>query len=218
MNIIESYIDWARGLLGKNINVIKERHGDQSDVYRLQTSDKSYYLKIGENLDNEHARLIWLQDKLPVPKVIGFVKLSQNSAILTTAVNGKNLAVLAKEWKPEEIVDKLAIALKQVHSASMHDCPFGVNGDGKVLVHGDACLPNFIFDGDNFSGYVDLGDLMIAYPEIDLAASIWSLQYNLGRGYGILFLKKYGIKNANDEMVEKLLLKYENMQEEWGLL
>lgn len=86
-----------------------------------------------------------------------------------------------------------------------------------MLVHGDACLPNFIFQGEKFSGYIDLGDLMVAKPEIDFAAAIWSLQYNLGPGHGKRFLEKYGVQNVTDEMVEKLRLQYEDTQKEWGL-
>ena len=79
-------------------------------------------------------------------------------------------------------------------------------------------LSNFIFQNDNFSGYIDLGDMRIDSPEVDLAAVVWSLQYNLGSGHGLNFLKKYGLKNATEELVEKLRLQYEDMQREWGLI
>ena len=78
-------------------------------------------------------------------------------------------------------------------------------------------MPNFIFQDDNFSGYIDLGNLTIGSLEVDFSAAIWSLQYNLGPGYGMMFLKKYGVNNITDELVEKLRLQYEDMQEKWGL-
>ena len=53
---------------------------------------------------------------------------------------------------------------------------------------------------------------MVASPKVDFSAAIWSLQYNLGSGYGGMFLKKYGVENVSDEMVEKLRLKYEDMR------
>jgi aminoglycoside phosphotransferase len=42
-------------------------------------------------------------------------------------------------------------------------------------VHGDACLPNFV---------------RIDSPEIDLAAAVWSLDHNLGPGFGGAFLRE----------------------------
>lgn len=213
----ELYINWAKEQLEETVEVIKEEYGDQSDVFKLHAPDGNYFLKIGKTLEKEHERLKWLQGKLPVPKVIGFKKIDQKDSLLMSAIEGKNLAALAKEWKPEKVVEKLASALQQFHVVDAKNCPFGTYEEGKVLVHGDACLPNFIFQGDNFSGYIDLGDMMVANLEVDFAAAIWSLQYNLGPGYGSMFLKKYGVKDVNDEMVEKLRLKYEDMQEEWGL-
>ncbi len=213
----QKFIKWAKEQLGEVVEVVKEEYGDQSDVFKLYAFDGNYFLKIGKALEKEYERLKWLQGKLPVPQVVGFIRIDKKDALLMSAVEGKNLATLAKKWSPEKIVDKLVIALQQFHAVDAKNCPFGVYEQGKVLVHGDACLPNFIFDGDSFSGYIDLGDLMVADAKVDFSATIWSLQYNLGPGYGTIFLKKYGMKNVNDELVEKLRLKYEDMQAEWGL-
>ncbi len=87
-----------------------------------------------------------------------------------------------------------------------------------MLVHGDACLPNFIFENDLLSGYIDLADAKLAEPEIDLAATIWSLQYNLGSGHGRTFLDKYGYKEATEFSVDKLYLQYESYQKAHGFL
>lgn len=213
----ERYINWAKNQLGEEVEVIKEEYGDQSDVFKLRAPGGNYYLKIGNGLENEYERLNWLQGKLSVPKVFGFIKIDERDSLLMSAIEGKNLATLAKEWNPEKIAEKLASALHHFHAVDAKHVPFGMYEAGKVLVHGDACLPNFIFQGDNFSGYIDLGDSRLANIEVDFAAAIWSLQFNLGSGYGPIFLKAYGVKDVNDEMVKKLRLKYEDMQEEWGL-
>jgi aminoglycoside phosphotransferase len=213
----EQFIDWAKKQLGDIDKITKEAHGDQSEVFRLQTAKGNFFLKISKNLEKECERLKWLKGRLPAPRVIDFITIDNKDALLLSAIEGVNLSVLSKKWPAEKIVAKLAQALQKFHSIEITDCPFGTFDAKNVLIHGDACLPNFIFKDDNFSGYIDLGDMEIGDPEIDLAAAIWSLQYNLGSGYGLNFLRSYGIKNATEELVDKLRLQYEDMQREWGL-
>ncbi|MFA4817380.1 MAG: phosphotransferase [Parcubacteria group bacterium] len=215
--MIKQFIDWAEKQVCANTTITKQRHGDQSDVFKIETAEGNYFLKISPKLEKERERLAWLRGKLPVPEVIGFIKIGSKEALLLSSVEGKNLAELKKEWPVEKVVDKLVNVLKKFHAVDATDCPFGNYKPGSVLVHGDACLPNFIFKEDDFSGYIDLGDMTIGNPEIDFAAAIWSLQYNFGKGYGLSFLRKCGVKNATDELVEESRLKYEDMQKEWGL-
>lgn len=195
----------------------KEAHGDQSAVFRIRTSSRNYFLKIASDLKREREKLEWLDGRLPVPKIIDSTKIDNKDALLSSALPGKNLAVLCKEWPAEKIVEKLAEVLKKFHSVDVKNCPFGKPGSNKVLISGDACLPNFIFQDEIFSGYIDLGDMKIGNRETDLSAAVWSLQYNLGKGHGLKFLKKYGIENADEDLVEKLRLQYEDMQRKWGL-
>ena len=210
-------INWAKEQLNEAVDVIKEDYGDQSKVFKLHTANGNYFLKVGAGLEKERERLEWLNGKLPIPKVIGFTKIDDKNVLLLSTVEGENLAALSKEWPAEKVVEKLVKALQQFHAVDAKNCPFGKFEAGKVLVHGDACLPNFIFQDNNFSGYIDLGDLMVAGPEVDFSAAIWSLQYNLGAGHGRMFLEKYGVKNVTAELVEKLRLQYEEMQQKWGL-
>jgi len=213
----DQFIEWAKKQLNNDCVVMKERHGNQSDVFRVETLKGNYFLKIGTKLAKEKERLEWLKGKLPVPEVFGFTKIDDKEALFLSALEGNNLAVLKKEWLPDKVVDRLAEVIKKFHDVSTENCPFGISEPGMVLIHGDACLPNFIFKGDDFSGYIDLRDVAVGDPKIDFAAVIWSLQHNLGKGYGLRFLKKYGIKNATEQLVEELRLKYEDMQKEWGL-
>jgi kanamycin kinase/aminoglycoside 3'-phosphotransferase-2 len=215
----QNFIDWAKLQLGDISEYSKETHGDQSLTYRLTSNDKNYFLKIGLGLDAERERLEWLDGRLPVPKVIGFTSIDGRDALLLSALPGQNLAKHAKDWPSERIVRELALALRQFHATSIDNCPFGTLGDSKMLVHGDACLPNFIFQDDTFSGYIDLGEARVDYPEVDLSAAIWSLQRNLGGSadHGINFLKTYGYDNPTEEVVEKLRLQYEETRRAWGL-
>jgi kanamycin kinase len=216
----DRFIIWTEGLIGGKAAVFKEPYGEEGLVYRLDASGGSYFLKIktGSTFLKEQERLEWLGDRLPVPKVLGRTEENGTGAILLTAIEGKNLALLCKEWPVEKVIDKLADALHQFHAVDTTGWPFDKPGTGKVLVHGDACLPNFIFKGDAFSGYIDLRDAALANVEIDLAAAVWSLQFNLGPGYGPKFLEKYGYRDATKEMAEKLRLEYEDYQEAQGFL
>jgi kanamycin kinase len=213
----QEFIDWAHKKLGSIAAITKEPYGDQSNVYHLQVPNGDYFLKIGKELSKERERLEWLENKLPVPKVIGFTTIENKDALLLSAIEGKNLAKLCKEWSADQVADSLADALRRFHSADTQNCPFGNPGPDKVLIHGDACLPNIVFQGDELAGYIDLGDMTIGNPEVDFAAAIWSLQYNLGPGHGLEFLKRYGVRDATEAVVERLRLQYEKMQEQWGL-
>ena len=213
----QKFINWAEAQLKDKTTVAKEDYGDQSTVFKLHSPNGNYFLKIGASLEKERNRLEWLDGKLPIPKIAGFTKINGKDVLLLSELEGKNLAVLSKEWSAEKVVDKLVNVLHKFHDIDTKNCPFGIFESSKVLIHGDACLPNFIFKDDNFSGYIDLGDLTIGSLEVDFSAAIWSLQYNLGPGYGVMFLKKYGVSNITDELVEKLRLQYEDMQEKWGL-
>lgn len=216
--IEQKYIHWAKKQLNGVSDVTREAYGDQSKVFKLRATDGNYFLKIGTKLEKEREKLEWLNNTLPVPQVVGFTKIGDEEALLLSAIDGKNLAVLSKEWIPEKVVNSLVVVLRRFHAVNTADWPFGNPDQKGVLVHGDACLPNFIFQGDNFSGYIDLGDARVANPEVDFSAVVWSLQHNLGNGYGKMFLRKCGMNNVTDSMVEEMRLNYEAMQKEWGLL
>jgi len=61
-----------------------------------------------------------------------------------------------------------------------------------VLVHGDYCLPNVLFEGDRCH-YLDVGEAGVGDRYIDSVAGIWSLRYNYGKGNVENLLKEYGL-------------------------
>ncbi len=214
------FLTWAKELVSSEVRVSREPHGDEGVVYRLESDTQKYFLKIksDSNFQSEREHLIWLKDKLPVPDLLGFTTKDGVGAILLTAVEGKNLKVLSEGWTPEKVIEVLVSALHTFHSVNTQEWPFERMEGGTVLVHGDACLPNFIFHNGKFSGYIDLGEVKVGNVELDLAAAIWSLQYNLGKGYGSAFLKRYGYQDTSEETVERLRFQYEDFQKAHGFL
>ena len=211
------FLTWAEKKLGGISSATKELVGDQNIVYRLQSPKGTCFLKIGKGLEKEWKRLLWVASKQPVPQILGFKEVEGVSALLLSGIEGTNLKSAGQELGIEKIIDILASALRRFHSTDITHCPFGVSGKGKVLVHGDACLPNIMVSNGKLSGYIDLEDMRIDDKEVDLAAGVWSLQFNFGPGFGIQFLQKYGIENPSEEMVRQLHQRYEDMKKAWGL-
>jgi kanamycin kinase len=217
MELEQDYIDWACKELGEVVVATKVPFGDQNIVFKIQSLEGGYFLKIGEDLKEERKRLEWLKDKQPVPRIIATTTIAGKDALLLSAIEGANLKSVAKDLGIDKVIIVLVDALLRFHDTNINDCPFGVKTDGAVLVHGDASLPNFIVNNGELSGYIDLEDTRMDNRDVDLAAAVWSLQYNFGPGFGMSFLEKYGVVNPTEEMVERLHLQYEKMIEDWDI-
>lgn len=63
----------------------------------------------------------------------------------------------------------------------------------EVLIHGDYCLPNIMYDGWNFVGFIDLDGAGVGDRHIDLFWGAWTLFFNLGTdSYRERFFDAYG--------------------------
>jgi len=205
------YIKWASDFLGLPLESTKMISSPTNVVYQLQNGENVWFLKIGPNLSKEYQKLNWLSGSVSVPKVVTYLDDTQNQILLQTAILGSNLYELSKVWTKTEIIVKYAQALKYLHQVQIKDSELESSELGQVLTHGDACLPNILFDCEgDLTGFIDIGDAKLGNPEIDLSAAIWSLQFNFGSGYGLDFLKAYGIENPTDELVSKLWSQYNN--------
>lgn len=73
---------------------------------------------------------------------------------------------------------------------------------GRVLLHGDYCLPNVILDNWQLSAFIDLGNGGVGDRHIDLFWGTWTLWFNLKTTkYCSRFLDAYG----RDKVDESLL-------------
>lgn len=80
---------------------------------------------------------------------------------------------------------------------------------GRVLLHGDYCLPNVMLDGWRFSGFIDLGGGGVGDRHIDLFWGAWTLNFNLHTdAYRDVFFDAYG-RDAIDLDKIKLVSAYE---------
>ena len=206
-------VRWATDQLGiTHPEVAEAWSGGSSVVYEITSGAASWFLKIGAGLGPECERVQWLRGRLPVPEVVAFADIGGKDALLTTTVPGTNLARLAKRLPAADIVAMLAAALRLFHAADATGCPFEAAVPGGVVVHGDACLPNVMFrDDGSLSGFVDLGEMGAGDIEVDLAAAVWSLQYNLGPGHGLNLLWAYGLTDSTERDVGRLWQMYAAM-------
>lgn len=199
---------WLSEVLGVPFNATKHVHSHQDEVYKIETLSSNHYLKISRSLVAEHDNLKKLENIVNVPKVIDFHKARGKDYLLIGELSGKNLVELVGMWSNQEIVNTFAGAIRKLHSVDARKV-FPDANPTDVLLHGDMALPNIIISDQGQIGYIDFGQLSYGTPELDLADAIWSLQRNLGSGYGELFLKNYGPVSITPKLRKALEFRYE---------
>ena len=63
-------------------------------------------------------------------------------------------------------------------------------------------------DEGQMAGEARAGETGLGGPEVDLAAGVWTLQYNFGKGFARAFLEVYGWPPMTDQAIEKLRRRY----------
>jgi kanamycin kinase len=177
-------------------------------VWRLGAAGRVVFVKRAADLVPERERLDWLRGRWPVPEAIGFFHEMGDDWLVTREVRGVPIHQASRDWEPGRMAATLGEILRGLHATEAEDCPFGTRKPGNVLVHGDYCLPNVLVEDGNLSALVDVGRAGLANPETDLAAGVWTLQYNYGPGHARAFLEAYGWPPMSDQAIEKLRRKY----------
>ena len=71
-----------------------------------------------------------------------------------------------------------------------------------VVTHGDACLPNFIVQGEWVEGLIDVGRAGLADRHADLALAARSIRRNLGARWVDVFLDTYGRELVDESRLD----------------
>ena len=177
-------------------------------VWRLGADGRSVFVKRAASLGAERDRLEWFEGRWPVPRLIGFFHESGDDWLVTYALEGVPMFHSSVGLSPDGVARELGKILRGLHATDTSGCPFGTRKPGHVLTHGDYCLPNVLVHDGQLSGLVDVGRAGLAGPEVDLAAGVWTLQYNYGKGFARPFLDAYGWPPMTDVAIEKLRKKY----------
>jgi kanamycin kinase len=177
-------------------------------AWRVSGRSGAVFVKRAADLAGERDRLSWLVGRWPVPEVIGMFHESGDDWLVTPEVPGVPLSHPTTEREPARIARLFGEILRELHQADTTACPFGVRKRGNVLIHGDFCLPNVLVTDGRLSGVVDVGRAGLGNPEDDLAAGVWTLQYNFGSGHAGDFLAAYGWPPMSDQAIEKLRRRY----------
>jgi len=177
-------------------------------VWRLTGERGAVFVKRAADLGAERDRLRWLAGRWPVPEVLGFFHEAGDDWLLTREVVGVPMYDKSVGWEATRVAATLGEVLRGLHATEAADCPFGVKKRGNVLIHGDYCLPNVLVHDGRLSAVVDVGRAGLGNPEDDLAAGVWTLQYNYGKGFARPFLDAYGWPPMTDQSIERLRRRY----------
>jgi aminoglycoside phosphotransferase len=206
---LEDHPVWPRlARLLRSAPRVRSLRSGQSQVWLARGDHREVVVKIAADVAVEAERLRWLSGRLPVAEVLAVVA-GEQPALVMSRLPGIDLAQPRWLAQPAEMVELLSGALRLVREVSLAAWPGGAAA-GQRLVHGDACLPNFLVNRGRLSGMVDVGGAHPGDPMEDLSAALWSLNRNLGSCPEIerILLRRLGVELTPSE-IEALRRRYE---------
>lgn len=229
----------------------------KAELFSVQTDkSKNYILKKqihsehNPNLKNDYQNYLWLEGKIPVPKIIFYEKLNDFEFLCLTELQGKTLEYYIDKIEAEKIIKQYAVSLKKLHSLKIDKTALVQNLDMKifrakfnfeselidlaelqpenqahspkelfakllsirpsdlelVFTHGDYCFDNLIFDNDNLSGLIDIGNGGIADKYQDIALAVRNIQDSFSPEMVDLFYDIYGLDCPNKNKIDFYML------------
>ncbi|HEX3075602.1 MAG TPA: hypothetical protein VHQ24_01900, partial [Lachnospiraceae bacterium] len=99
----------------------------------LLFSDKVVKIQaVCEESENEHRVMEWLQDRLPVPRVLGFERQNEKNYLVMSKLPGKMSCADEYMRYPERLTAILAEGLQMLWKVDISNCPFGCNLEKKL--------------------------------------------------------------------------------------
>jgi len=148
----------------------RELIGDDQITLRWKNIARTYfikakngrnkYLKIQpvnsvESLDRQVERLVWLQDKLPVPKVIDYGVIGNHEYLITMEIPGREASNEIYKKQTEGMIKLIAKGLRKIHEIPIEGCPFD-NSIEQLMG---------IIRSNYDKGIIDTSDLFIKFSE-----------------------------------------------------
>ena len=130
-----------------------------------------------------------------------------------TPVSGCPVGPLSGEWR--EAFDRSArenpvfqayigdyLGVKSAEEAVREVARSDVPLSDDAVIHGDMCLPNFMFSDFRFTRMIDVGDGGLGDRNYDLFWALWSMNYNFHTDrYKDVFLDAYGRDRADEDKI-----------------
>jgi kanamycin kinase/aminoglycoside 3'-phosphotransferase-3 len=119
-------------------NLIGEEKYQLDTVWRSESkviifSDKVLKIQtISQESETERSIMAWLQNKLPVPKILGYARDEKRDYLLMTKIPGEMACSPKYLNKPEQLISLLAKALRMFWEVDINNCPFNNNLDEKL--------------------------------------------------------------------------------------
>lgn len=201
---------WGRDLVGESGGAVHRLHARGRPTLYLKHGTGA----VAADIADEHARLRWFGEHLPVPRVECFLAEPDEAWLLTTALEGRTAHQLLTEDPDQAIpvVRAIAAFLRDLHALPADRCPF--NGAHPLrLAHARRRLDRGEVDADDFgddhTGWTPhrLWDHMIGLlpfaPDPVVTHGDWSLDNILldgGRVAGCIDLGRAGVADRYQDL------------------